>query len=147
MNKMVKRKTITSDDILGKDVVDPEGQIVGVSIKLHIDKDSKKLTGITIDEGFMRPNLFVGMSYIKNFGVDSVFLSKVPTEKYVGLKVLDSKGKLIGTVKKVNSKRYRVDSIEIAKGLSQRFIINSNDIEEIGESVILKPNYKVEKVE
>ena len=145
MNKMVKRKTITSDDILGKDAIDPDGAILGVIIKLHIDKEFKKITGITIDEGFMKPNIFVGINYVKNFGVDSVFLSKVPAEKYIGLKVLDSKGKEIGTVKKVNTKRHKVHSIEIAKGLSQRFIINSNDIEEIGESVILKDKYKIEE--
>jgi sporulation protein YlmC with PRC-barrel domain len=148
MNKMgAKKKVITSDDILGKDAIDPDGQILGVVIKLHIDKEYKRITGITIDEGFMKPNLFVGINYIKNFGIDSVFLSRIPTEKYIGLKVLDSKGKLIGTVKKVKSKRHKVKAIEISKGLGKRVIINSSDIQEIGESVILKPSYKEEKIE
>ncbi len=146
MNKMVSKKTITSDDILGKDAVDLDGEVLGVVIKLHIDKNSKQLSGITIDQGFMKPNLFVGMNYVKNFGIDSVFLSKIPTTKYIGLSVLDSKGKEIGTVKKVISKRHKVKSIEISKGLTKRFIISSSDIQEISERVILKPDYKIKEV-
>ncbi|MBR9691880.1 hypothetical protein GOV06_03770 [Candidatus Woesearchaeota archaeon] len=135
-----RKKTITSDDILGKDAVDLDGEILGVTTKLHIDKDSKKLVGITIDSGFMKPDLFIGINYIKNFGIDSVFLGKIPVSKYVGLQVLDSKGKLIGKVKKVHSKRNKVDSIEISHGL-----ISIHDIAEIGVSVILKERYKIKE--
>jgi len=141
----VKRKVITSDDILGKDAVDPDGQILGVITKLHIDKDSKQLVGITIDQGFMKPNLFFGLKYIKNFGVDTVFLSKIPTEKYIGLDVLDEKGKFIGSVKKVTTKRNKVTSIEVHRGM-RKFSIASSDIQEISEGVILKPNYKIGEV-
>jgi sporulation protein YlmC with PRC-barrel domain len=141
-----KKRIITSDDILGKDAVDSDGTVLGVIIKLHIDKKFKRMTGITIDEGFMKPNLFIGMSYIKNFGVDSIFISKIPTEKYKGLTVLDSKGKNIGTVKSVNSKRHKLKSIEVSKGLGKRFAVSYSDIQEIGESVILKPDYKVGKI-
>ena len=141
------RKIITSDDILGKDAVDPDGQILGVIIKMHINKEFKKITGITIDEGFMKPNLFVGINYIKNFGVDSVFLSRIPAQKYIGLQVLDSKGKEVGTVKDVKSKRHKVRSIEVSAGLRKRILISSSEIQEIGERVILKPDYKSEKIE
>jgi len=148
MNKMAsKSKIITSDDILGKDAIDPDGEILGVVIKLHIDKEFKKMTGITIDEGFMRPNLFIGINYVKNFGVDSVFLSKIPTSKYAGLKVLDSKGKSVGVVKGVESKRHKVKSLEISEGIGKRIRINYSEVQEIGESVILKPDFKSEKVE
>ena len=142
-----KKSIITSDDILGKDAVDSDGTVLGVIIKLHIDKEFKRMTGITIDEGFMKPNIFIGMNYIKNFGIDSVFINKNPIEKYVGLRVLDSGGGLIGTVKSVNSKRHRLKSIEISKGLRERVVVVSSDIQEIGESVILKPGYKVGKIE
>ena len=135
-----KKNIITSDDILGKDAVDPDGEVLGVVMKLHIDKESKQITGITIDEGFMKPDLFIGISHIKNFGIDSVFLSRVPTGKYIGLNVFDSKGKFIGKVKKINSKRHKVDSIETSKG-----IISHSDIKEIGASVILNPGYKVKE--
>jgi len=134
------KKIITSDDILGKDAVDPDGQILGVITKMHVDKNSKTITGITIDEGFMKPDLFIGINYVKNFGVDAVFLSRIPPDKYVGLTVFDSKGKVVGKVKRVLSKRQRISAIQIKKGN----IISASDIQEIAENVILKENYKVE---
>ena len=132
----MKKKIITSDDVLGKDAVDPDGQILGVITKLHIDKNSKAIIGITIDEGFMKPDLFVGINYVKNFGVDSVFLSRIPTDKYIGLTVFDSKGKVVGKVKRVLSKRQRVSAIQIKKGN----IISASDIQEIGENVHIVHN-------
>ncbi len=141
------RKIITSDDVLGKDAIDPDGQILGVIIKMHINKEFKKITGITIDEGFMKPNLFVGINYIKNFGIDSVFLSRIPAQKYIGLQVLDSKGKEVGTVKDVKSKRQKIKSIEVFTVMRKRILISSSEIQEIGERVILKDEYKSEEIE
>jgi sporulation protein YlmC with PRC-barrel domain len=141
-----KKKTITSDDILGKDAIDPEGEILGVITKLHIDKDTKQLVGITIDQGFMKPDLFIGMSYVKNFGIDSIFLSKIPDSKYIGLKVLNSKGKEIGAVKKAKSKRHKIVSIEISQGIGKRYLISAHDIQEIGASVILKEDYRLQEI-
>lgn len=142
-----KKKIITSDDILGKEAVDPEGDIIGVVMKLHIDKDNKKLLGITIDQGFMKPDIYIGMHYIKNFGVDTVFLNKIPTDKFRGLDVITSEGKVVGTVREVKSKRHKVEEIIIAKKgipmLKQRFVIPASSIEEIGESVVLKKSYKL----
>ncbi|MBN2111704.1 PRC-barrel domain-containing protein [Candidatus Woesearchaeota archaeon] len=144
-----KKKIITSDDILGKEAVDTDGEILGVVMKLHIDKENKKMVGITIDQGFMKPDLFVGMSYIKNFGVDTVFLSRVPADKFKGLDVLDSKGKLLGKVAGVKSQRHKVVEIIVSKkGITRdRFLVPSKHIEEIGESVVLKKSFKAVKIE
>jgi sporulation protein YlmC with PRC-barrel domain len=141
---MAQRKTITSDDILGKEAVDPEGQILGIVMKLHIDKDSKQMVGITIDQGFMKPDLFVGINHIKNFGVDTVFLKKVPAEKFKGLEVITSSGKLVGTVKEVKSKRQKVHEIYVSrKGMSGGLLlIPASEIKEIGDSVVLKKGFK-----
>ena len=73
-------------------------------------------------------------------------MSKIPTDKYIGLAVLDEKGRLVGTVKKVASKRNKVTSIEVHKGL-KKFTISSSDIQEISEGVILKPSYKTGEIE
>jgi sporulation protein YlmC with PRC-barrel domain len=141
---MAKKKTITSDDILGKDAVDSEGDVLGVVMKLHIDKTTKKMTGITVDQGFMKPDLFIGMSYVKNFGVDAVFISRVPATKFRGLKVVAHDGKPVGVVKDVMSKRHKVAEIMISKrGISnQRYTISASDIQEIGEIVVLKKGFK-----
>ncbi len=143
---MAAKEIITSDDILGKEAVDPEGQILGIVMKLHIDKYSKIMVGITIDQGFMKPDLFIGMKYVKNFGIDTVFLNKVPAEKFKGLEVITSSGHLIGTVRKVNLKRNRIDEIVVAKtGISIKdyvLLIPASEIKEIGESVVLKKGFK-----
>ncbi len=145
------KKTITSDDILGKDAVDTEGDILGVVMKLHIDKVSKRITGITIDQGFMKPDLFIGMSYVKNFGVDTVFINRVPATKFKGLKVITAEGRNVGLVKDVKSKRHKVSEIIIAKkGVSfskEKYVIPASDIQEIGEHVVLKKGFKLRKLE
>lgn len=139
---MVEKIIITSDDILGKEAVDPEGQILGVVMKLHIDKQSKKMVGLTIDQGFMKPEMFIGLNHIKNFGVDTVFLNIVPVDKFKGLDVLTADGEIVGKVKTVNSKRHKVHELIVGKGI-KKFLIPASGIEEIGSSVILKKGYEL----
>ena len=139
---------ITSDDILGKDVIDSDGEIVGVSMKIHIDNRSRQIIGITIDQGFMKPDLYIGLEYIRMFGIDSILLNTTPKSKVRNLKVLDSRGKQLGTVKDVVSigKTNRLSGINVRqKAFSQPFFIKSKDIKEIGYSVILKDTWKKEE--
>ena len=144
-----KNKIITSDDILGKEAVDPEGEILGIVTKVHIHKETKRLLGMTVDQGFMKPELFIGLHYVKNFGVDAVFLNKVPTDKFRGLDVLTSKGEVIGKVKSVRAKRHRVQEIVVAKRgvLGKDYAVAASDIDVISSSVILKPNYRLKEIE
>jgi sporulation protein YlmC with PRC-barrel domain len=128
---------ITSDDILGKDVVDSEGEIIGVVQKIHIDKKIKQIIGITIDEGFMKPDLFIGLDYVKNFGVDSIFLNMIPNEKYLGLKIFDKNGKLQGTVSKIETVGTKIKSIEY-KSRFTTYKIPASKIKKIIGNVILK---------
>ena len=128
---------ITSDDILGKDVLDKSGDIIGVVQMIHIDKKSKQIIGITIDEGFLRPDLYIGINYIKKFGVDAIFLSIEPAQKFVGLKVFDSNGKERGKVTKVELARSKVKSLKIKSGL-KTIEISASKIKKIESSVLLK---------
>ena len=137
---MVEKIIITSDDILGKEAVDPEGQILGVVMQLHIDKHSKKMVGLTIDQGFMKPEIFIGLNYIKNFGVDTVFLNKVPVDKFKGMDVITAEGKIVGKVRAVNAERHKVKEIIVGKG-TKKFLIPASGIDQIGSSVILKKGY------
>ena len=45
-------KAITSDDLLGKDVIDLGGKFIGISEKVLIDPDSLDFIGIGVDKGF-----------------------------------------------------------------------------------------------
>ena len=130
---------ITSDDILGKDVIDTEGQIIGVVQQLRIDKKSKKIVGILIDQGFMKPDLFVGIDAIKNLGVDSIFLKKSPSSKIKGIEVYDSNGKKVGVVHDIIKGKSNISAILVKQGpLSKPFKIKAQHIKTIGFSVILK---------
>lgn len=140
---MGQQKTIpfTSDDILGKDAIDPEGGILGVIIKLHIDKPSKTITGITIDQGFLKPNLFIGIDYIKHFGIDTVLLNKVPTDTYYGLEVLTNSGRNIGRVQDIIFHKNKIKTLIVTVKKPFKTIevrISASDIVEIGANVIVK---------
>ncbi|MFT4303931.1 MAG: PRC-barrel domain-containing protein [Candidatus Woesearchaeota archaeon] len=139
--------TITSDDILGKTAIAPNGAVLGVVIKMHIQKDAKIITGLTIDQGFMKPDLFVGIDYIKNFGVDTVFLSKMPFNKYIGMQVLTSEGNSIGHVKDFVIERKRISKFVVSHKFSKKIVyIPTNSIKEIGGSIILKSGFKEDLV-
>ena len=132
---MKSKYFITSDDILGKDVIDSEGDIIGVSSKMHIDNRNKQIIGLTIDQGFMKPDLYVGLEYVKTFGVDSVLLNTSPKSKIRGLNVLDNDGKKIGFVSDIISigKTNKFKGIMVkSRHMSKQYKIDSKDIMEIG---------------
>ena len=135
-------KVIISDEILGKDALDPEGGIVVVVVKVHIDEASMKITGITVDQGFMKPDVFVGSNYIKTFGVDTILLSKVPSTSYKGIQIITADGKIIGHVKDVVTEGAKVkELIGLSKNIAitkkKEFIVSNKQINEISSSVIL----------
>lgn len=141
---MKTQNIITSDDILGKDVIDSDGEIIGVSTKIHIDNKNKLIIGLTIDQGFMKPDLYIGLEYIRTFGVDSILLKTSPKSKLRHLNVLDNYGKKIGYVVDVVSlgKTNRFKGIAVKeKPISKPFMVKSSDIKEIGYSVILKKGW------
>lgn len=92
---------ITTDDILGDDVLDPDGDVLGVATTLHIDTETYEVKGLTIDQGFGSPRLYVGVNHIDRFGVDAVFLSKRPLTNLDGQDVYTEEGGWLGTVSNV----------------------------------------------
>jgi len=145
--KKKKSRIITSDDILGKEAVDPEGSILGVITKVHIDKKSMKVTGVTIDMGLLKPDLFVGAKYLKHLGADTVLLKRVPHDKYRGLKVLTEGGEIIGKVKHIVTDRKKIKEFVIStkKLWDSHYSVTYKDIKEIGDSIILKSGSKPKK--
>jgi len=135
----MESKIITSDDILGKDVVDIDGEIIGVVQQLRIDKNSKKIMGILVDQGFMKPDLYVGLDYVKNFGVDSIFLSQSPRPKIKGLDVYDKNGKKIGFVYNIIEKKNVILGIVIKKRqIGKKYLIKRKYIKVIGFNIVLR---------
>ncbi|MBW2982698.1 PRC-barrel domain-containing protein [Candidatus Woesearchaeota archaeon] len=140
--------SITSDDILGKKAIGPQGEILGVIVKLHIDQDSKAIQGITVDQGFFKPDLFMGIEHVKRFGIDAVLLSTSPYHLLKGLKVYDSDGSYYGVVKDVVVEEHKLSAIKVArkKGLkTSEEDIPAGRIKESGETVILRPGREAGK--
>ncbi|MCB9361978.1 PRC-barrel domain-containing protein [Candidatus Woesearchaeota archaeon] len=139
----MKEAIITADDIVGKEAVDPHGAVLGVVVKLHIDTRSKQITGITVDLGFLKPDLFVGIDYIHHFGVDAVLLNKVPAERFRNMRVIAVDGTEIGHVKDVvleDSVITQLTVIPLHKKAFSKVLyhIPVSEIKEIGASVILR---------
>jgi sporulation protein YlmC with PRC-barrel domain len=143
----MKSKIITCDDILGKEVLDPHGSILGVITKVHINVNSKSVVGLTVDMGLLKPDLFVGVNYIKHFGVDAVLLNKMPAEKLTGLKVLKFDGEPIGTVKDVVKSGAKIKELVVVTNLlpviRKEIIVPYTSIKQIGVSIILKKDFKI----
>lgn len=135
----ILKSTITSDDILGKDVIDIKGNYIGILSKLHIDKETKKITGITADGGFGRPYIFIGEKLIVNFGIDSVFIRHSPRSIYLRKYVFDCQGEYIGKVKdvKLSNKTKDVEFIQVKEGLFNRVNISNSQIKVLGNNIIL----------
>jgi uncharacterized protein YrrD len=135
---------ITSDDILGKDVVDIDGEIIGIVQQLKIDKLNKKIVGILIDQGFMKPDLYISIDLVQNLGVDSIFLNKTPNPKIKGLDIYDKVGNKIGFVHDVQQSGDKISAIIMKKSLiGKSYLIKSKQIKTIGYNIILK--YKENK--
>lgn len=139
------KETITSDDILGKKAVDSDGEILGVVISLHIDNKEKKILGITVDQGFMKPDLYIGLEYVRHFGVDAVLLNHYPLEKLKGLGVYTVKGRYLGDVVKFTGSGSKLNSITFNKRFRKPETVVVTEIKEIGRSIILKEGFTREK--
>lgn len=133
-----QKDIITSDDILGKDVLGKDGGILGLVSKVHINKKTKKILGITIDCGFAKPDLYVGVQHVKTFGVDSVLLDINPQHGLRGLGVYDIRGIDIGKVTDVSYKSSNALNYIVVRTGIKHIHITPRHIKTIGNNIILK---------
>ncbi|MFO7711427.1 MAG: PRC-barrel domain-containing protein [Candidatus Woesearchaeota archaeon] len=132
------KNIITSDDILGKDVIDNEGNHVGIITQLHIDKKKKTITGISIDSGFMKPFAFIGIELVLNFGIDAIYISQTPSSHYLGLAVFDCYGIPVGTITSATLDEHKnLSSIDVKLGLFKKVTLPEYTIKHIARNAIL----------
>ena len=105
----VNEELISADDILGKDVIDDEGEYIGVTDKLFFEKKSLDFIGLSVDKGFLKTGLVIGKSYIREVTEHAVLLNTRPLYRLVGMKVFDKNGKELG----------HVDDVELADGKNE----------------------------
>jgi sporulation protein YlmC with PRC-barrel domain len=129
---------ITSEDVLGKDVIDVKGAFIGVSSALHLDPKSLQVLGLSVDKGFLRKGLVIGADYIKEITPHAVFLSVRPAFQLKGMKVFDSEGSVVGTVHEVTleDERNEVLALIVKRG-SKELVIPANLISSVEDNVFL----------
>ena len=137
-------KVITSEDILGKEVIDLDGEVIGVVEKVLINPKNFELVGISIDKGFLRKGLSIGKNYIDRLTDYAVFLKIRVSYELKGKTVFDKDGKKIGKVVsiEIHGNKNRLKSVRVKSTilnfLSNRdLIVQSDQIDNVGENIIL----------
>lgn len=95
------RGAITSEDVLGKDVIDMNGVYIGVSDKFYLDPKTMQVLGISVDKGFLRKGFVISTNYISEVTKHAVFLNMGPSTLLKGKLVFGINGARIGKVASV----------------------------------------------
>ncbi len=136
-------KTLTSEDLLGKEVIDFNGTFIGVVEKVLIDPNEMEFVGISIDKGFLKKGLTVGRNYIDKITENAVFLRIRVSYEVKGKIVFDKEGKIVGRVAGIElyENKNQIVSLIVRPNLFLFFRkpinIPSKYITEIGENVML----------
>jgi len=130
---------ITSDDILGKEVIDVEGHFVGIVEKVLIDPKNLNFVGIDIDKGLLSKGLSIGKGYIERVTKHAVFLKVRVVFEIKGMTVFDKNDSKIGVVTDVElvNGRNKVGAIIVKRGINKRLRIGSEFIDKISNNVFL----------
>jgi len=132
--------TLTSDDILGKDVIDVHGRIIGISEKIFFDEKSLNFIGIAVDKGILKNGMGIGKDYIERITPYAIFLNVPMLLEMKGVSVFDKNAKKIGVVKRVLLKKSKnvLSAIDVKRdGFGKNIIIPENYIETLGDNIIL----------
>jgi uncharacterized protein YrrD len=145
-NRNISGKTlegaITSDDILGKEVIDVDGRIIGIAEKIFIDSHKFNLIGIDIDKGVLKKGLTIGKNYIRKITPHAIFLNISVAYELKGMLVFDIDGAEVGKVIKVGLRGARniIKDITVRRGMFGSLIIPRKHIDRIGGNIFLKVN-------
>ena len=135
------KDAITSDDILGKEVIDLAGKEIGIAEKVFIDPNSLDFIGINIDKGFLKKDLSIGKNYIQKVAKHAVFLNIRVSYELKGLEVFSELGESLGKVSGIELEGIKNDIkvIYVRKGLfTKETQIPMSFVDKIGFSVLLK---------
>src|SRR3989338_11538636 len=131
---------LTTDDLLGKEIIDSGGGVIGVAEKVFIDPQNFDFIGIGIDKGFLKKGLAIGINYIDKITDYAVFLNISVSLEIRGMKVFDNDCKGLGVVSDVElaGNTNKINAFGIKLGLfGKKIIIPYNCVERVGDGVIL----------
>jgi len=125
----------TTDDVLGKPVVDATGKKVGVATTIHFDTESNNLVGVSVDQGFGRGFCYVPIKTVELFGKDVIFLNEKALTQLIGRNVYSPEGTFLGKVERVKTDD---PSTFIVKHGDEKNAYTHTDIVQEGDSLILR---------
>ena len=142
-------KAITSEDILGKDVLDRAGDVIGVVEKVLIDPTTFSVLGISIDKGFLHKGLSIGKGYITKVTAHAVFLKIRVPYQLKGMKVFDADGVILGHVVAIElqTRTNRIGTLVVrprffVPGVTANLVIPATQIISTGDNIVLKVKKK-----
>lgn len=92
---------ISAEDVLGKDVIDPRGTFIGVTDKLLLNPKTIEVLGISVDKGFLKKGLIIGVGHIHQVTPHAILLKTTPASQIRGMQVFCSDGSKAGVVEAV----------------------------------------------
>ena len=135
---------ITSEDILGKEVMDSDGGFIGVAEKIFIDSESMDFIAISVDKGLVRSGLTIGKNYIGKITDHAIILKIKVVYDIKGMFVFDKDGKKVGKVSSLDlyGNKNKIKNIYVTQNnllflFKKDIAISADYIETIGENVIL----------
>ena len=135
--------SITSDEILGKDVIDSDGRFIGIAEKVFIHPDNLDFVGISVDKGFLKKGFSIGRDFIERVAAHAIFLNISVAYELKGMRVFDIDGKLVGRIKTVAliGSGNDIDAINVLVPKSyfgvEELSISSKFLDKIGYNVLL----------
>jgi sporulation protein YlmC with PRC-barrel domain len=134
-------KTVDMQGLIGKKVMSKDGKNIGKVKSFHLHPTDLTIEGIKVDPGWFEADHYIGGNYIQKMTDEAIVLSMVPVTEYIGLNVLDSEGKKVGTVASVNRSRKsnRLLSINVdSNHFEEELKIPADYISAIGHGIVLK---------
>lgn len=132
-------KLISSDDILGKDVIDLEGSQIGIVDVVHIDPINLEFAGVSVDGGFMKNGITIGKKYIDKITSHALFLNIRPAFALRGMLVFDINGALVGKVKDVEllQRQNVIKQLVVSQGFFNKRRISGELVNSVGHNIFL----------
>ena len=131
---------IKANDLKGKKVRAADGKDIGTIMGVRLDSTTFDLDGIEVDRGFFGKDTFIGKRYITSLSTEGAVLNMSPVTDYKGLKVFDSSGKEVGTVKEIRTSEHtnNISAIVVGTGiLKNDAVFSRSDVKSVGSSIML----------
>jgi len=141
-NDLTKEPNITK--LLGKKVLTKSGFILGNVKEVLFDQKSYSIDGIVAQKyPLFSKKIYIGKEYFQSISEKAVILSIEPAILFIGKKVVDSEGKVLGKAKEIirQDNSNSVKEIVVKKFLRKSIRIKPSDVKLWGKSIILKDSF------